>query len=86
MKKIMLSVLLGVVFLVLAGVLAMSVYVNKSIVDEGEVDPSMLALFYDSYEENREEFRRMSTSLQERFDDVEVDKHIVKSEVDSDLS
>ena len=86
MKKILLSVLLGVVFIVLTGVLAMSVYVNKSIVDEGEVDPSMLALFYDSYEENREEFRRMSTSLQERFDDVEVDKHIVKSEVDSDLS
>ena len=70
----------------LLGFLAMSFFVNKKIEDEGEVDPLMLTFFHETYDENREQFRKLAASLQREFSDVEVTKFSVKSEVDSDLT
>ena len=64
----------------------MSYLVNKKIEDEGGVDPSMLTFFHETYDENREHFRKLAASLQREFSDVELSKFTVKSEVDSDLT
>ncbi len=58
----------------------------KNISDKGEVDASKLTLFYESYDENREQFRLLAASFQNRFRDVEIGKHVLKSSIDSDLS
>ena len=72
--------------LVLIGFLAISVYVNKSIEEKGEVDPSKLTFFYETYDKNREQFRQLSASLKKQFKNVETSRLIVQSKMDSDLS
>jgi hypothetical protein len=64
----------------------MSFIVNKKIQDKGEVDHSLLTFFHETYDENREQFRKLAASLQREFTDIEVSKCTVKSEVDSDLT
>jgi len=71
---------------VLLGFLALSFAVNRKIADKGEVDPSMLTFFHETYDENRKQFRRLASSLQREFSHVEITKCIVKSKVDSDLT
>jgi hypothetical protein len=86
MKKFVKSILLGTLIFLILGFLVMSFAVNRKITDKGEVDPSMLTFFHETYDENREQFRRLAASLQREFSDVEISKCIVKSEVDSDLT
>jgi len=86
MKKIVKLILLGTLIFLLVGFLTLSFAVNRKIADKGEVDPSMLTFFHETYDENREQFRRLAGSLQREFSDVEISKCIVKSEVDSDLT
>jgi hypothetical protein len=86
MKKFVKSIMLGTLIFLLLGFLVMSFAVNRKITDKGEVDPSMLTFFHETYDENREQFRRLAASLQREFSDVEISKCIVKSEVDSDLT
>jgi hypothetical protein len=42
--------------------------------------------FYETYDENRQQFKQLAASLQNQFEDVEISKFIVKSETDPDLS
>ena len=86
MKRFVKSILLTTLILLLLGFLALSFAVNRKPADRGEVDPSMLTFFHETYDENREQFRRLATALRTEFSDVEISKHIVKSEVDSDLT
>ena len=86
MKKIAKSIMLSTLIFLLLGFLAISFAVNRKITDKGEVDSSMLTFFHETYDENREQFRRLAASLQREFSDVEISKCIVKSEVDSDLT
>jgi hypothetical protein len=85
-KKYVTAIVLLTLLSSLLGFLAMSLVVNKKIQDRGEVDPSLLTFFHETYDENREQFRKLAASLQRAFSDVEVSKFIVKSEVDSDLT
>ena len=86
MRKIIKSILLVTLILLLLGFLALSFAVNRKPADKGEVDPAMLTFFHETYNENREQFRRLATSLEREFGDVEISKCIVKSAVDSDLT
>ncbi|MCG6981182.1 MAG: DUF2817 domain-containing protein, partial [Deltaproteobacteria bacterium] len=86
MKRSVKSILLTTLNFFVLGFLALSFAVNRKIADKGEVDPSMLSFFHESYDENRERFRRLAASLQREFSDVEISKCIVKSKVDSDLT
>lgn len=86
MRKIIKSISLVTLILSLLGFLALSFAANRKTADKGEVDPSMLTFFHETYDENREQFRRLAASLQREFSDVEISKCIVKSEVDSDLT
>lgn len=86
MKKVLLVLIWAVLAVALVGFLTITVYVNQSLDDEGEVDSSMLTFFYDTYEENREQFRRLAASLQKKYTEVETASHLVKSGTDSDLS
>ena len=86
MRKSIKSISLVTLILSLLGFLALSFAANRKTADKGEVDPSMLTFFHETYDENREQFRRLAASLQREFSDVEISKCIVKSEVDSDLT
>ncbi|MEJ2364333.1 MAG: M14 family metallopeptidase [Deltaproteobacteria bacterium] len=86
MKRSVKSILLTTLNFFVLGFLALSFAVNRKIADKGEVDPSMLSFFHESYDENRERFRRLAASLQREFSDVEISNCIVKSKVDSDLT
>jgi len=87
MKKYFVSISLGFVILVLVGQLVITVHVNQNIEDKGgEVNFAKLNFFYETYDENRDQFRKLATSLQMRFRNVEMSKFIVKSKLDSDLS
>jgi len=86
MRKFAKSILLGTLIVLPLGFLALSYAVNRKPEVRGDVDPSMLTFFHETYAENREQFRRLAASLQREFSDVETSKCIVKSEVDSDLT
>ena len=86
MKKYVKAILLVTLLSLLLGFLAMSFVVNKKIEDKGEIDPSLLTFFHETYDENREHFRKLAVSLQREFKNVEATKFSVKSEVDSDLT
>jgi hypothetical protein len=86
MKRFLKSILLTTLIFFVLGFLALSFAVNRKIADKGEVDLSMLTFFHETYDENREQFRRLAASLQREFSDVEISKCIVKSKVDSDLT
>jgi hypothetical protein len=86
MKKLLKSIILGLFILSLIGFLAITYIANKNVEDNGEVDAMKLTYFHETYEENREQFMRLATSLQKQFSDVEIAKHFVKSDVDSDLT
>ena len=86
MKKYVKPIILVTFISSLLGFLAMSFVVNRKIEDKGEADPSMLTFFHETYDENREQFRKLAASLQREFSDVEICKFTVKSEVDSDLT
>ena len=86
MKRFVKSILLTTLNFFVLGFLALSFAVNRKLADKGEVDPSMLSFFHESYDENRERFRRLAASLQREFSDVEISKCIVMSKVDSDLT
>ena len=86
MKKYVKSIILAFLLSSLLGFLAMNFIVNQKIEDKGEVDPSMLTFFRETYDENREQFRRLADSLRREYNDVEISKYTVKSRVDSDLT
>ncbi len=86
MKRFVTSITLGTLIFLLLGFLALSFIVNRNMEDKGDVDPSMLTFFHETYDENREQFRRLAALLNREFSDVEIYTYIVKSKVDSDLS
>ena len=86
MVIILKSLILGLFILSLIGFLLITYIVNKNLEGKGEVDVSSLTYFHESYEKNREQFMRLATALQKQFSDVEIAKHLVKSDIDSDLS
>jgi hypothetical protein len=86
MGKYVKSILLTTLVFFVLGFLALSLAVNRKPEDKGDVDPSMLTFFHETYAENREQFRRLAASLQREFSNVEISKCFVKSEVDSDLT
>lgn len=86
MKKIIISTVLVIVILIPIGFLSICIYVNKNTKDEGIVNSSIQNYFYETYNENRVQFRRAAVLLEKHFADVEITKLIVPSKVDSDLS
>ena len=86
MKKFLKSIILAFAILVPISFLAICIYANKRIEEEGKVDPSMLSYFYETYDENREQFRKTTALLKTRFLDVEISRLIVPSKMDTDLS
>ena len=86
MKKFLISIILAFAILVPISFLAICIYANKRIEEEGKVDPSMLSYFYETYDENREQFRKTAALLKTRFLDVEISRLIVPSKMDTDLS
>jgi hypothetical protein len=86
MKKTYISIIGTLLILLLSGLLAISVHVNNKIEEVGEIDPSILVLFRETYDENREQFIKIAKSLSNQFKNVEIAKLTVESKVDSDLS
>jgi len=78
--------MLGLLILALLGFLAITFIVNRNIEDKGEVDPSKVTFFHETYDECRAHFRRFAASIQKQYGNVEISKLIVKSEIDPDLS
>ena len=86
MNNVFISIIFGLFVFSILGFLAISIYVNNPIKEEGDVNLSMVIYFHETYEENRKQFRRLAASLKNRFDDVEIARYFVKSKVDTDLS
>jgi len=53
MKKFFISTFLAFVITVSIGFLAICIYANKDIEEEGKMNPSMLNYFYETYDEKR---------------------------------
>jgi hypothetical protein len=86
MKKYLKLTISGLLVVFLVGFLAITFTINKEIVDTGEVDPSKLTFFSETYEESRDNFRQMASSLKSKFKNVEISNLLVKNDMESDLS
>ena len=78
MKIISISIIVGLIILAIIGCIIMS--------ETDEVDPLELTFFQETYEESREQFRKLAVSLKKQFNNVEISRLMVPSEVGSDLS
>jgi predicted deacylase len=86
MKTFLKPIISGLLILPLILFLAISFIINKKIDNDGEIDPSKLTFFYETYDENRKHFKQSAASIQKQFRNVEISKLIVRSDADSDLS
>ena len=86
MKKHLRLTIIGLIIVCIIGFLAITFTINQKIVDTGEVDPSKLTFFYETYAENRNQFRQLASSLKSNIKNVEISKLLVKNNLESDLS